>query len=94
MARRASGFGPSVAAFILMITVLDLAGSFSLHGLPNDEFATFSMLARVAGINQAGITVASVGLLWVARLAGIGVLASLVWIVWTKKRLDRGRPPA
>ncbi len=92
MSRKVAGFGPSVATFILMATVLDLAGSFALQGLPNDEFATFSMLAQVAGIDQAGIMVVSSGLIWVARLAGLGLLASLVWILQTKKRLDRGRP--
>lgn len=94
MVRRASGLGPSVAAFIAMVTILDITGSFAFDGLSNDEFQTFSMLAGVAGIDQPGITVASAGLLWVARLAGIGLLASVVWIIRTKKRLERGRPPA
>lgn len=92
--RRGVGYGPPVAAFILTVTIFSFAAAGSLDGVPNTENGLFYAMAAVAGLSPAGITVGSPTLLLLARLAGLGMIASLVAVLVTRKRLGRLRDPA
>lgn len=102
MSRRPSGapgpshvasYGPSVAALIVTVTVFSFAGAFALAGVPDSETGLFYLMGEVAGVDLGGVTVVSAGWLLVARLAGLGMLASAVGIIWTKRRLGRPGEP-
>jgi hypothetical protein len=87
--RRPASFGPAVAALVVSVTLFSLAAALALDGVPNSESGLFYAMGRVAGLPVRGVLVVSPGWLLVARLGGVGMLASLVAIVFVRKRLDR-----
>lgn len=89
--RRRPSYGPSVAAFIVAVTVFSFAGAWALDGIPDSETGLFSMMGVIAGLHLAGITVASAGWLLVARVAGVAMIISLIAVGVTRRRLGRAR---
>jgi hypothetical protein len=86
---RPLSFGPSAAALILTVTVYSFASSFALDGVPDSENGLFIVMAAVVGVPMTGVSVASPALLLLARVAGLGVLASFVAIGVTRIRMNR-----
>lgn len=86
-------YGPGAAALVLSVTVFSFGGALALDGVPNTETGLFWVMARVAGLPLPGVTVVSPGWLLVARVGGIGALASGVAIAVAAKRV-RHRSPA
>ena len=84
-------FGPSVAALVLTMLVYSLASWLALDGVPDRETGIFIVMGAVLGLPMAGVGVASPALLLLARLAGLGMLASLVAVVVTRMRMNRTR---
>lgn len=89
-ARRLS-FGPSVAALVLTMLVYSFASWLALDGVPDSESGLFVVMGAVLGLPMEGVSVSSPALLLVARLAGLGMLASLVGVVVTRMRMTRTR---
>ncbi len=71
------------------VLVFSLAIGYGLDGVPDSETGLLSAMAEVAGLHQAGITVKSSALLLLARLAGLGMIASFAAVLVTRKRLGR-----
>ncbi len=90
MAPRGSpSFGPSVAALVVSMLVFSAAAVLALDGVPDSENGLFYAMGKVAGIDVSGVVVVSTAWLLVARLAGLGMLASLVGVLLVRKRIGR-----
>jgi hypothetical protein len=87
--RRRHPFGPSVAALVLTMLVYSFASWLALDGVPDSESGLFVVMGAVLGLPMAGVTVASPVLLLVARVAGLGMLASLGAVAVTRMRMTR-----
>jgi hypothetical protein len=80
-----------VAVLILTVTVYSFASAFALDGVPDSESGLFVVMGAVLGVPVQGVSVASPTLLLLARVAGLGVLASLVAVGVTRMRMTRAR---
>lgn len=87
--RGPESFGPSVAAFVLAVLVYSFATWAALDGVPDSETGLFVAMGAVLGLLMEGVSVASRALLLLARIAGLGMLAGLVWVVATRMRMTR-----
>ena len=87
-------YGPGAAGVVLSITVFSTGGALALDGVPDTEVGLLWVVAGVVGLLLPGVTVASPGWLLVARLGGIGIVASGVAIAIAAKRVRRGAPEA
>ena len=85
-------YGPGAAAVVLSITVFSTGGALALDGVPDTEVGLLWLVAGVAGLLLPGVTVASPGWLLVARLGGIGIVASGIAVAVAAKRVRRGAP--
>lgn len=86
---REVSFGPSVAAFVLTMLVYSFASGLALDGIPDSETGLFVAMGAVLGLHEPGVTVASPALLLLARVGGLGMLASLAAVVVTRIRINR-----
>ena len=87
-------YGPGAAALVLSVTVLSFGGALALDGVPDSEMGLFWVIARVAGLSLPGVTVVSPGWLLVARVGGIGMLASGIAIAVAARRVRHPAPAA
>ena len=91
---RRPSFGPPVAALVVAVIIFSFAATFALDGVPNTENGLFYAMAEVAGIDLPDVVVISSVWLWVARLAGVGMLVSLAMVFVVRKQLSRQRGSA
>jgi hypothetical protein len=90
---RPPSFGPVVAAFIVCVTVFSFAVAAALSGIPDSETGLFYAMGETVGIDLRGVDVVSAGWMWVARLAGLGMLGCLAGVLVVRKRIGRSRRP-
>jgi hypothetical protein len=83
-----------VAALILTVTGYSFASWLALDGVPDSESGLFVVMGAVLGLPVQGVSVASAAWLLVARVLGLGVLASAVAVGVTKRRVTRSRERA
>jgi hypothetical protein len=88
---RRPSYGPSVAALVLTVTVYSFASWLALDGVPDSESGLFIVMGAVLGLPMEGVSVASPALLLLARVAGLGMLASFVAVALTRMRTTRSR---
>ena len=89
-ARRPS-YGPGVLALVLTMLVYSFASWLALAGVPDSETGLFVAMGAVLGIPVEGVSVVSPALLLLARVAGLGMVASLVAVGVTRMRMTRAR---
>ena len=82
-------FVPGVAALVLTMLVYSFASWLALDGVPDSESGLFVVMGAVLGLPMTGVSVASPALLLVARVAGVGMLASLGAVAVTRTRMTR-----